>query len=344
MSDALISVSSLTKRFGDHVVLKDFSLVLDRGKCIGVLGINGSGKTTLLKILLNLVGFDGGTFEIARQVFVAGRRGGKLPPAVSRLIGYVSQQAAFDEEMTAWQSLQFYGQLFHIPNNLLTERIGSTLSLVQLLKAGDMQVNQLSGGMKRRLAIARALVVKPSMLFLDEPTANLDPISRNQIWDLIDVLKKDQGISVLLSTNDMVEAQRLCDTIYLLKDGACAVHGNPDDLVSSLNVHIVELCFSRAGMEHQVEVKEMIAGSAPDAVFKSEGYMHVRVFIPAASSSDEQLIQQARKTNGWFETISVRKPTLEDFFMKTAGVSFETSDLITYRSLQAMFDRFLGRP
>jgi ABC-type multidrug transport system ATPase subunit len=97
MSDALINVSSLTKRFGDHAVLKNFSLVLGRAKCTGVLGINGSGKTTLLKILLNLEGFDGGTFEIARHVFVAGRGGGKLPPAVSRLIGYVSQQSAFDE-------------------------------------------------------------------------------------------------------------------------------------------------------------------------------------------------------------------------------------------------------
>jgi ABC-2 type transport system ATP-binding protein len=338
----IISVASVTKRFGDHVVLKDFSLGLERGKCVGILGINGAGKTTLLKILLNLEGFEGGTFRIANHVFAANRRGGKLPPEVACQIGYVSQQAAFDEEMTAWENMKFYGRLFHVASSALNERIGAVLSLVGLLQAGDMQVSQLSGGMRRRLAIARALVPEPRILLLDEPTANLDPISKHQIWDLIDVLKAERGISVLLSTNDMTEAQRLCDVVHLLKGGTCVVQGNPTDLVSSLNARVVDLHYSRAGIDHLNEIKEGIAKIAPDMLFKVDGFMHVRIYVSNSTDADEKILQHARGMGGWFETISVREPTLEDVFLKVAGVSFEREGTMTFRSLSTMFERFLG--
>jgi ABC-type multidrug transport system ATPase subunit len=338
----IISVVSVTKRFGDRVVLKDFSLGLERGKCVGVLGINGAGKTTLLKILLSLEGFDGGTFAIAGHEFAANRRGGKLPPQVACQIGYVSQQAAFDEEMTAWENLKFYGRLFHVAGSVLNGRIGAVLTLVGLLQAGDMQVSKLSGGMKRRLAIARALVAEPRILLLDEPTANLDPVSRHQIWDLIDVLKAERGISVLLSTNDMAEAQRLCDVVHLLKGGACVVQGNPTNLVSSLNARVVELRYSRAGMDHLNEIKEGIAKIAPDIMFKVDGFMHERIYVSTSTDADERILQQARGMGGWFETISVREPTLEDVFLKVAGVSFEREGAMTFRSVATMFERFLG--
>lgn len=338
----IISVTLVTKRFGDRVVLKDFSLGLERGKCVGVLGINGAGKTTLLKILLNLESFDGGTFTIVGHEFAANRRGGKLPPDVASQIGYVSQQAAFDEEMTAWENLRFYGRLFHVAGSAQNERIGAVLSLVGLLQVGDMQVTQLSGGMRRRLAIARALVTEPLILLLDEPTANLDPISKHQIWDLIDVLKMERGISVLLSTNDMAEAQRLCDTVHLLKGGTCVVQGDPNNLVSSLNAHVVDLHYSRAGMDHLNEIKESIAKIAPDIMFKVDGFMHVRIYVSTLTNADEKILQYARGTGSWFETVTVREPTLEDVFLKVAGVSFEREATMTYKSIATMFERFLG--
>ncbi|MEX2727582.1 MAG: ABC transporter ATP-binding protein, partial [Candidatus Sigynarchaeum springense] len=303
---------------------------------------NGAGKTTLLKILLNLEGFDGGKFTIAGHEFVAGRRSGQLPRDIALQIGYVAQQAAFDEEMTAWENLKFYGQLFHVASGVLNERIGSVLHLVDLLQARDLHVSQLSGGMKRRLAIARALIPQPQILFLDEPTSNLDPISRHQIWDLVDVLKAERGISVLLSTNDMAEAQRLCDAVYLLKDGVCLVHGNPSYLISSLNARIVEMHYSRAGMDHVNEIKETLDKIAQGILFKVDGFMHVRMYTAAASNTDETLLKHAREKSGWFESVSVREPTLEDVFLKLAGVSFGREGTMTYRSVAAMFERFLG--
>nr|MDO8084556.1 ABC transporter ATP-binding protein [Candidatus Sigynarchaeum springense] len=338
----IISVASVSKRFGDRVVLKALSLGLERGSCVGVLGINGAGKTTLLKILLNLESFDGGKFMIAGHEFAAGRRGGKLPPQIACQIGYVAQQVAFDEEMTAWENLKFYGRLFHVDSGVLNERIGSVLSLVGLLQAGDVHITQLSGGMKRRLAIARALIPEPRILLLDEPTSNLDPISRHQIWDLIDVLKAERGISVLLSTNDMAEAQRLCDVVHLLKDGVCIVNGNPGNLVSSLGARIVEMHYTRAGMDHVNEIKEKIDKIAQGTLSKVDGFMHVRVYAAASSNADEALLKYAREKAGWFESVSVREPTLEDVFLKVAGVSFDRDGTMTYRSVVAMFERFLG--
>ncbi|NMC06890.1 MAG: ABC transporter ATP-binding protein [Candidatus Lokiarchaeota archaeon] len=338
----IISVASITKWFGDRAVLKDVSIDLPRGKCAGVLGINGAGKTTLIKILLNLDGFDGGSFTIDGHEFVANRRVGKLPARVASQVGYVSQQAAFDEEMTAWENLMFYGRLFHVARRELNERIGSTLSLVGLLHAGEMQVSKLSGGMRRRLAIARALVAEPRILILDEPTSNLDPISRNQIWDLVGVLKAERGISILLSTNDMAEAQRLCDMVYLLKDGACVVHGNPAALVSSLHARIVELHYSRAGMDHLDEIAAGIAQLSGHLTYRVDGFMHARLFVEASSNAEAALFQHAKDHGSWFETVSVRDPTLEDVFLKIAGVSFERQETLTFKSVTTMFERYLG--
>jgi len=340
----VISSASISKRFGDLVVLKDFSFHLEQGKCAGVLGVNGSGKTTLLKLLLNLDGFEAGAFTILGREFKAGRKRGKLPDDIAKQVGYVSQQAAFDEEMDGWHNLRFYGRLFHLTDHVLQERIGAVLGLVQLVKFGDMQVANYSGGMKRRLAIARALLVNPSILVLDEPTANLDPISRNQIWDILDTLKKEDGISVLISTNDMTEAQRLCDHVYLLKNGACLVQGSPAALVSSLNASVVELHLSHQGLESKNSIKDAIHAIINEPGSCVEGYMNFKVFIPAGSTADEQLLQYTKSKASWFERIGVRAPTLEDFFLKTAGVSFEYQDTLTYRSITNLFERLLGSP
>lgn len=338
----VITASSITKQFGDLEVLKDFSLRLEEGTSVGVLGVNGSGKTTFLKILLNLEGFNGnGSFIMFGQTFIAGRKHGKLPPDIASKIGYVPQQPSFDEEMEGWENLRFYGKLYHLPESKLNENVGIVLQAVHLERFGDMQVEKYSGGMKKRLAIARALLVQPALLMLDEPTANLDPQSRNDVWDIIERLNKEKGISILIATNDLVEAQRLCDNVYLLQNGECAVEGKPTNLIESLDAKIVELILSREGAKEKEQIMAEIEAIAPESSNRIERYMHVTIFVPRNSTMETELLQLAKNHESWFEMASVRAPTLEDFFLKQVGVSFEKQHDFTYGTLQHVFDRLL---
>ena len=336
----VITATSITKRFGELEVLKDFSFHLEESRCAGVLGVNGSGKTTFLKILLNLEGIDAGSFTIMGQAFEK-RKQGKLPLEISSKIGYVPQQSSFDEEMDGWDNLRLYGRLYHFPDAQLSEQIGNVLQAVHLMRFGDKQVGKYSGGMKKRLAIARALLVKPSLLLLDEPTANLDPQSRNDVWDIIERMNKEQGISVLIATNDLPEAQRLCGEVYLLQNGECAVKGKPTDLIESLDAKVIDLKFSRDGARDMKQIQDQIEAISPDASDRIEGYMHVTLFVPRNSTKDEEIIQITKSHETWFETVTVRSPTLEDFFLKRVGVSFEKRDDFSYGTVQRIFDRIL---
>jgi ABC-type multidrug transport system ATPase subunit len=336
----VITANSITKRFGELVVLKDFSFHLEAGGCAGVLGINGSGKTTFLKILLNLEGFDAGSFTLMGKEFGKMSQG-KLPIDIACKIGYVPQQPSFDEEMEGWDNLRLYGRLYHLPDAKLNELIGNVLQAVHLIPFGDMQVGKYSGGMKKRLAIARALLVQPKLLLLDEPTANLDPQSRNDVWDIIERLNKEQGISVFIATNDLAEAQRLCGEVYLLQNGECAVKGKPVDLIESLDAKVIDLRFSRDGARDLKQIHDQIEAISPDASDRIEGYMHVTLFVPRNSTKDEEIIQMTKSHEIWFETVMVRSPTLEDFFLKRVGVSFEKRDDFSFGSVQRIFDKIL---
>jgi len=337
----IITASSITKQFGALEVLKDFSMHLEEGTIVGVLGVNGSGKTTFLKILLNLEGFQTGTFTMLGHNFAAGRKHGKLSPEIACKMGYVPQQPSFDEQMDGWENLRFYGKLYHLSESKLNENVGNVLQAVHLERFGDMQVDKYSGGMKKRLAMARALLVQPALLMLDEPTANLDPQSRNDVWDIIERLNKEQGMTVLLATNDLAEAQRLCDDVYLLQNGECAVEGKPVDLIDSLNAKVVEFIMTRDGSKEKEQILDELAAIASDASDRIEGYMHVTVFIPRDSTKEEELLQLAKNHETWFETMTVRAPTLEDFFLKRVGVSFEKRSDFTFGTLQRIFDKIL---
>lgn len=336
----VITASSITKQFGELVVLKDFSFHLAEGTCAGVLGVNGSGKTTFLKILLNLESVDVGFFTILGEKFEH-QKHGKLPVEIASKIGYVPQQPSFDEEMDGWDNLRLYGRLFHLPDATLNEQIGIVLKAVQLVRFGDMKVGKYSGGMKKRLAIARALLVKPSILMLDEPTANLDPQSRNAVWDIIERMNKEQGISVLIATNDLFEAQRLCGHVYLLQGGECAAEGKPADLIDSLDAKIIEMTYSRDGIKEMQHIREELETIVSDSSDRIEGYMHVTVFVPRQSTKDEEILQLAKNHETWFETVNVRVPTLEDYFLKRVGVSFEKCDDFRYGTVQRVFDKLL---
>ncbi len=329
-------------RYEGKTVLDKFSMDVDEGRCAGIIGVNGAGKSTLLRVLLNLEPFDGGSFTLLGLQCKPVSRARRLPARVASKVGYVSQQAAFDDEMSAWDNLAFAGQLHHLHGVVLHDRIRNVLALVNLARDGGTAAGKLSGGMKRRLSIARALLPNPDLLVLDEPTANLDPRARHEIWDIVDHLKKDARKTILVSTNDMAEARRLCDEIFLLQDGRCTIRGNPLYLVKSMGFTVVELQISDAGMPFKEETIEKIKTVLDPSCKIYPGYAEIRVFIPAGLPVADKIISQCKQVPERFDLVVARNPTLEDFFLKEAGIAFGQQSGITVGRLKQLFEPHLG--
>ncbi len=208
----MIKLENLTKKFGDKVAVDDLNFEILRGEIFGLLGKNGAGKTTTIKMLtLQLMPTSG-------QIFFEE----KLPQgneiAIKKLIGIVPQHLNFDQDLTVGENLELHARLYHLPKVERQKKIDELLHFVELEKVKNSFVKNLSGGMKRRLLIIRALIHEPKILFLDEPTVALDPQVRRKIWDLIQTLKS-RGITIILTTHYIEEAEFLCDRVAILNVG-----------------------------------------------------------------------------------------------------------------------------
>jgi lipooligosaccharide transport system ATP-binding protein len=204
--------------------VRGISFRIAAGSCVGLLGPNGAGKTTTMRMIMGLAHPSEGTLD------VFGTAVERLGRAERARIGLVPQEDNLDPDLSVRRNLEVYGHYFALPAALVRERIGRLLAFVQLTEKADARVNQLSGGMKRRLTIARALVAEPDLLILDEPTTGLDPQARVVIWQLLRTLES-QGKTLLLTTHYMDEAQRLCDRIILIDGGRILDEGTPDELI-----------------------------------------------------------------------------------------------------------------
>ena len=208
----MIRLENLTKKFGDLTAVDNVSFRILRGEVFGLLGKNGAGKTTTIKMLtLQLMPTSG-------QIFFQDKlpQGNELE--IKSLIGIVPQHLNFDQDLTVWENLELTARLYHLPKNLRTKKIDELLNFVELEKVKNFFVKKLSGGMKRRLLIIRALIHSPKILFLDEPTVALDPQVRRKIWELIQNLKA-QGITIILTTHYIEEAEFLCDRVAIMNAG-----------------------------------------------------------------------------------------------------------------------------
>ena len=227
----VIEAKSLVKTYkprgGGPVVeaVKGIDFVVNKGTCTGLLGPNGAGKSTTMKMLMGLTQRSGGSLEIF------GHDAATLNRAERTRIALVPQDDNLDPDLTVAENLMVYGMLFGIPRSFLKERVPQILNYMQLTEKAEARVGQLSGGMKRRLTIGRALVNDPDLLFLDEPTTGLDPQARVMIWQRILELKK-QGKTLLLTTHYMDEAQRLCDHIIMIDHGKVLDEGSPAELIA----------------------------------------------------------------------------------------------------------------
>src|ERR1700729_3181149 len=233
----MISVSNLVKTFGDFTAVKDISFDVAQGEIFAFLGPNGAGKTTTIKMLTTLLKPTSGEVELDG-----------LNPSVDQnearqRFGIVFQDPSLDDELTAYENMDFHGVLYKVPRKLRAERIESLLKLFELWDRRNDPVKQFSGGMKRRLEIARGLLHTPKIIFLDEPTLGLDPQTRNQLWTHVKKLNEEERVTVFLTTHYMEEADRVAHRIAIIDHGSIVAQGTSAELKQQTNAETLEQAF-----------------------------------------------------------------------------------------------------
>ncbi len=239
MKDAIIEVKNLTKKFGDFTAVNNISFTVKRGCIFGFLGPNGAGKTTSIKMLTTLLNPTEG------QVLLDGNDPAIDQTAVRRTFGIVFQDPSLDDELTAGENMEFHGVLYKVPKALRRKRTEELLKIVELWDRRDHLVKQFSGGMKRRLEIARGLLHHPKILFLDEPTVGLDPQTRNHIWNYIQDINRREKITVFFTTHYMEEADRVADGVTIVDHGKIVAQGTPASLKKKVRAKTLEEAFIR---------------------------------------------------------------------------------------------------
>ena len=233
----MIKVQNLVRKFGDFQAVKDISFDVKPGELFAFLGPNGAGKTTTIKMLTTLLQPTSGT------ILIDGLDPAKHKHDVRSRFGIVFQDPSVDGELTAWENMDLHGVLYHVPRKLRHERTEQLLKLFELWEKKDQRMKTFSGGMKRRLEIARGFLHTPKILFLDEPTLGLDPQSRNQLWTHVKALNESEKVTVFLTTHYMDEADRIAHRIAVIDHGSIVAQGTPTELKQQTQTDSLEAAF-----------------------------------------------------------------------------------------------------
>lgn len=223
-----IECRNLTHRYGDFTAVDDLTLTVEAGETVGLLGPNGAGKTTVVKVLTTLTPVQGG------EVHIFGMDSRRETMDIRHNIGYVPQQLSIESALTGRQNVELFARLYDVPRRQRRARVDEALEAMQLLDVDDALAGTYSGGMVRRLELAQALVNRPSLLILDEPTVGLDPIARDSVWTRVADMQAEYGMTVLLTTHYMEEADALCDRVALMHHGVLQTVGSPSELKAAL--------------------------------------------------------------------------------------------------------------
>jgi ABC-2 type transport system ATP-binding protein len=223
-----IEMRGLTQRFGEHIAVDSVDLTVGAGEVFGLLGPNGAGKTTTIRLLVTLLPV------VAGEISVFGLDVRTKAMAVRRLLGYVPQQLSVEGALTGRENVAWFARLFDVPRRERRDRVDEVLAMMNLTDAADRLASTYSGGMVRRLELAQALVNRPALLVLDEPTVGLDPVARDSVWTRVRELQEQYGTTVLLTTHYMEEADALCDRVGLMHHGRLRALGAPDELKAAL--------------------------------------------------------------------------------------------------------------
>jgi ABC-2 type transport system ATP-binding protein len=317
MDDAIIQAEGLVKAYGGKVrALDDLSLIVPRGGIFALLGPNGAGKTTLIRILATLLPPDAGTARIA------GIDVRQDPSGVRAQIGLAGQAAAVDGWLTGRENVEMVGRLYGLPRGLARRRAREVLERIHLTDVADRQVKTYSAGMRRRLDLAASLVGRPRVLFLDEPTAGLDPASRHDLWALIRDLAED-GCTVVLTTQYLEEADQLASRIAVIDHGRLASEGTAAQLKDRVGGAVVELRVAAADRARTFQALRE-ADLRDAAVDAHDG----RVILPAPAGPKTLQVALRRLEDAGVTPVdaALRKPTLDEAFLAMTGHHTATSD------------------
>jgi ABC-2 type transport system ATP-binding protein len=312
----MIEAVGLTKRYKDVVALDGLDLNVPEGAVLGLLGPNGAGKTTAVRVLSTLLEPDGGT------AMVAGIDVAKDPQAVRKAIGLSGQSAAVDEYLTGYENLDMVGRLYHMGKQESRSRARELLAQFDLSDAGDRPVKTYSGGMRRRLDLAAALVARPKVLFMDEPTTGLDPRSRSTMWEVIRELVHD-GATLLLTTQYLEEADRLADEIVVIDEGTAIARGRADELKAQVGGERVELVVTA---EAQVEpARAVLREIAIGEVVLDEQTRTLTAPVVDGAASLMAALRRLDSEHIAVLDVGLRRPTLDDVFLTLTGHAAEQS-------------------
>jgi lipooligosaccharide transport system ATP-binding protein len=301
--EATVAAEGLRKSYNGFEAVRGVDFRVYRGECFGFLGPNGAGKTTTMKMLY------GAAIPSAGSLTVAGLDVTREERQVKRRIGVVPQENNLDDDLKVRENLLVYGRYYDIPRKVALQRADELLDFVELGERAEARVDQLSGGMKRRLLIARALINDPQIVILDEPTTGLDPQARLLVWERLRRLVRE-GKTLILTTHYMEEAAQLCDRLVIMEGGKIVAGGSPDALVEKhVSPQVLEF---RADAGHVVRLREVLERAA-DSVDESGGTLF------AYTSDADELLRAVRESGVEVENTMFRKAGLEDVFLRLTG-------------------------
>jgi ABC-2 type transport system ATP-binding protein len=305
-----IEVEHLTKQFGDLTAVNDVSFQVAEQEIFGLLGPNGAGKTTLIRMMTTLTPPTSGTARIAGHDIRTDADG------VRHALGVIPQAFTSDPELTANENMLIHAKLYGVPAERREELIHDLLESVDLLKFQEALVRTFSGGMRRRLEIARGLVHSPKILFLDEPTTGLDPVSRSNVWEMIRTMRDKSKLTILLTTHYMDEADKLCDRIAIVDHGKLVALDTPMALKASVpGSNVVEAQFTHEADEWPALLRQLAGVSEVEA----HGNAMYRVLTSHGSLTTTQLVELAVSRNEVIRSLSVQTTTLDDVFVHYTG-------------------------
>jgi ABC-2 type transport system ATP-binding protein len=317
-----IIVKGLTKKFGKLVAVDNISFEVKQGEIFGFLGPNGAGKSTTLSMFATLLDPTSGTATVNSFDIISQR------DDVRHSIGMVFQDPTLDEELTAYENLDLHGRLYNVPKAIKEKKIPELLKLVDLEDRKDSLVKTFSGGMKRRLEIARGLLHEPKILFLDEPTLGLDPQTRNKLWEYIKNLNQEKGLTIILTTHYMDEADKLCNRIAIIDHGKIVAIDTPKDLKNKIGGDMITI---------QTPDKEKVSALLKKCSWCKSTKIHdgsVTINVSEASKKIAELVTLADKNKVKIDSIIMHEPSLEDVFLYYTGKTIREQEASTIDHLR----------
>ena len=311
-NDLTIETEGLAKRYGDEVLAVDgIDLAIETNTIYSLLGPNGAGKTTTLSILTTLLEPTAGSAKVCGLDVV------KQANEVRKCIGVTFQETVLDDALTGRQALDFHGKLYKQSTAMRRAKIEELLALVELEDAADRKIRTYSGGMKRRLELIRGLMTEPDVLFLDEPTLGLDPQSRTRLGDYILDLKENRGLTLLLTTHYMDEAQLLSDKVGIIDHGKIVAEGTPSELIEQMGADVIQV----EGQGDSGPFVEAVK-ALPFSQELSAANGVIQIGVDSGNRRLVEVVSIAKEKGFRIEDISVAKPTLGDVFLKFTGRQF----------------------